>query len=235
MKNTTRTLPVALAAAALLATPACGFSISTTPTAAPPSATAAPVRPVDMAAPVAAPAAEEDLSLDDAAELIRPFLLTADEVGSGFTPGEEPLPDPTAPAICGGPNTVAQFPVAVRVGAAFDGPVAGLQVTETVSVHEDAATAEAAYRAGVEGVSCSEGTVAGEDVSIVAAGDLTADIGGEQATGWVIANSDVEVIVVTVQSDEIVWNFTYLAVGGHVEQLPDAVDVSAAGVAKLDG
>jgi hypothetical protein len=237
MTNTTRALPLVLAAAAVLATPACGFTISTTPAAAPVTSTATStpadtVRPVEMAEPVAG---TEDLSLDDAAELIRPYLLTADEVGPGFTTGAEPRPDASVPAICGGPNTVAQYPVAVRVGAAFDGPVTGVQVTETVSVFGDAATAEAAYRAGVDGLSCSEGTVAGEPVAIAPAEDLTFDVGGEQATGWILGNADVDVIVVTVQDDVVLWNFTYLAAGGTFDELPDALEVSADGVAKFAG
>src|SRR5689334_6029693 len=48
--------------------------------------------------------------LDAAAEQLRPFLLTAEEVGAGFTVGAEPEPDPSTPAICGGPGVVAQFP-----------------------------------------------------------------------------------------------------------------------------
>lgn len=233
MTNTTRALPLLLAAAAVLAAPACGFSISTSPSAAPvTSSPTSAVKPVEMSEPVAE---TDDLSLDDAAELIRPYLLTAEEVGPGFTAGEEPVPDASVPAICGGPNAVAQYPVAVRVGAAFDGPVAGVQVTETVSVYEDATTAEAAYQAGVEGVSCSQGTVAGGSVAIVPAEDLTFDVGGEQATGWVLGNEDFDVVIVTVQSDTVVWNFTYLAAGDTYDDLPDVLEVSAAGVAKFDG
>lgn len=235
MRNHTRALPLALAAAAVLTAPACGFTISA-PTAAPaPVSAPAPdsepeIRPAEM---VADP--EEDLSLDDAAELIRPFLLTADEIGPGFTPGAEPQPDPATPAICGGRSVVAQFPIAVRVGSTFAGPVEGVQVTETVSVYEDADTARAAYQAGVDGVDCGEGTVAGESVAIVPAEDLTYDVGGEQATGRVLGNENFDVIIVTVQSDAVVWNFTYLAYGDTLAELPDAVTVSAAGVEKLDG
>ena len=61
-----------------------------------------------MAAPIETPAPEEDLSLDDDAEPIRPHLLAADEVGPGFTPGEEPVSDASVPAIRRGPNAVAQ-------------------------------------------------------------------------------------------------------------------------------
>jgi hypothetical protein len=56
----------------------------------------------------------------DAADGLRPFLPTADEIGPGFTVGDEPKPDPSTPAICGGPGTVSQFAYAVRVGTAFD-------------------------------------------------------------------------------------------------------------------
>lgn len=150
----------------MLAAPACGFTISTTPSAAPvtcsPTST---VRPVEVAEPVAE---TDDLSLDDAAALIRPYLLT---------------------------------------------------------------TAEA----GVDGISCGEGTVAGEPVAIAPAEDLTVDVGGEQATGWALGNEDFGVIIVTVRRDTVVWNFTYLAAGDTFDDLTDVLEVSAAGVAKFDG
>jgi hypothetical protein len=242
MRTHTRALPLALAAADLLAAPACGFSV-TVPTASPaptstpvvspaPAPAVRPVDMVDMVEPVADPV--EDLSLDDAAELIRPYLLAADEIGPGYVPGEEPRPDPAAPAICGGPGIVAQFPVAVRVGAAFDG-APGVQVTEAVSVYEDAGTAQAAYQAGLDGLSCGEGTVGGESVTISPAEDLTFDVGGEQATGWILGNEEFDAVLVTVQSDAVVWNFTYLAYGDTLAALPDVLEVSAAGVEKLGG
>jgi hypothetical protein len=43
----------------------------------------------------------------DAADGLRPFLPTADEIGPGFTVGDEPKPDSSTPVICGGPGTAS--------------------------------------------------------------------------------------------------------------------------------
>jgi hypothetical protein len=70
----------------------------------------------------------------------------------------------------------------VRVGAGFVGPVEGVFVQETVSVYGDAATAEAAFRANQQGLSCSQGEASGSPVVIAPAEDLVADVPADEAT-----------------------------------------------------
>jgi hypothetical protein len=52
----------------------------------------------------------------------------------------------------------------MRVGTAFDRVSPQQLVQQAVSVYGDAATAEQAYRFGVAGMDCSEGTVGGKPV-----------------------------------------------------------------------
>lgn len=150
----------------------------------------------------------------DAADGLRPFLPTADEIGPGFTVGDEPKPDPSTPVICGGPGTVSQFAYAVRVGTAFDRASPQQLVQEAVSVYGDAATAEHAYRFGVAGTDCSEGTVGGRPVVLTPAEDLRVDVDGEEATGWRVGGEGFDVVMIAVRSDTIVMTFTSLAARG---------------------
>jgi hypothetical protein len=166
---------------------------------------------------------------------LRPFLLVAGEIGEGFRPGREPLPDPSTPAICGGPGVVAQFPDAVRVGAGFVGPTEGVLVQETVSVYGDEATAEAAYQANLDGLSCSEGVAADGPVVLTPAEDLVADVPADRSTGWQIGGTGYDLVLIAVRNDEVVMNFAFLAPEGRTDGLPDPLVISRAGAQKLTG
>jgi len=196
------------------------------PTAAAPRTTAA-------AAPTAAPSAEP--SLEEAAAGLRPFLLVPAEVGPGFAQGEEPRPDPAAPAICGGPGVVAQFPSAVRVGAGFVGSTEGVFVQQTVSVYGDAATAEAAFRANEQGLACSQGEASGSPVVLAPAEDLVVDVPADETTGWQVGGDGFDLVLIAARSGELVVNFAFVAPEGRSAELPDPLAISRAGVEKLAG
>ncbi|WP_433506217.1 hypothetical protein ACQP04_06905 [Pseudonocardia halophobica] len=254
-----RLLPAALSAAvlgAVLAISACGAASADPRVDAP--APAAPAVPAAQAAPAAPAAAQEvlpqrqaaapprpvssggasrapvsDPGMDAAADGLRPFLLTPAEIGPEFTAGDEPRPDPATPALCGGPGVVAQFPFAVRVGAAAES-TSGL-VQETVSVYGDEAGATEAYRASVASMSCSEGHVDGRPAVIAPAEDLRADLGHDEATGWRIGGEGFDVVMISVREGEVVMNFTVLAPEDGLPALPDPLTVAQAGAQKLLG
>uniref|UniRef100_UPI0015F0477C hypothetical protein n=1 Tax=Pseudonocardia pini TaxID=2758030 RepID=UPI0015F0477C len=171
--------------------------------------------------------------MDAAAEGLRPFLLTPAEIGPGFTAGDEPKPDPATPTLCGGPGVVAQFPYAVRVGAAAENATGLIQ--ETVSVYGDDGTAEAAYRASVEGMSCSQGTVSGRPAAIAPAEDLTFDLPYAEATGWRVGGEGFDVVMIAVRDGSVVMNFTVLAPEDGLSALPDPLVVAQNGTQKLLG
>jgi hypothetical protein len=171
----------------------------------------------------------------------RPRLLAVLLTAAALTvPGcsrvidEEPVPDPAVPAICGGPGIVARFPYAVRVGAEFVGPQ-GVSVQQTVSVYGDPDAAQVAYQATRDGLSCSEGTVSDLSVVLTPAEDLRVDVGGYQATGWRVGSDVFDVVLVAVQDDAVVMNFTFLAPAGQSAGLPDPLVISRTGVQKLIG
>ncbi|MCE0768653.1 hypothetical protein LWC35_38030 [Pseudonocardia kujensis] len=246
-----RLLPAVLSAAvlgAVLAAGACGTASAgsrvDTPAPAAPAAEraatqdvlpqpapVAPPRPVSSGGASRAPVA--DPGMDAAADGLRPFLLTPAEIGPGFTAGEEPRPDPATPALCGGPGVVAQFPYAVRVGAAAERPD-GL-VQETVSVYGDEASAAEAYRASITGMSCSQGHVDGRPAAIAPAEDLRADLGHDEATGWRVGGEGFDVVMIAVRDGEVLMNFTVLAPEDGLATLPDPLTIAQAGSQKLLG
>jgi hypothetical protein len=233
-----RLLPVAAVLAALaLSVSGCSSAVDGRAGAAGPAPTAAAPTPAATTAPVGtAPSTPSAVpEVDVAADGLRPFLLTPQEVGPGFAEGDEPQPDPQVPAVCGGPGVVAQFPSAVRVGAGFTGPVPESFVQETVSVYGDVATAEAAYRATLDGLACSDGTLADTPVVLTPAEDLGADVPGDESTGWRIGGPGFDVVLIAVRSGELVVNFAFFAPEGGSADLPDPLVVARAGVEKLAG
>jgi hypothetical protein len=226
---------------AVLAVTGCSGAVTGRPDGAAPAPTAAPATPSITPAPRLTPRAptpapvDPTAGLDTAAEGLRPFLLTPEEIGPGFTAGAEPQPDPTAPAICGGPGVVAQYPIAVRVGAGFDGPLEGVFVQQTVSVYGDVATADAAYQAYLDGLSCSEGNSSGDPVVLTPAEDLSVDVPADRSTGWQIGGPGYDLILIAVRSGELVVNFAFVAPEGQSADLPDPLSISRAGVEKLAG
>jgi hypothetical protein len=171
--------------------------------------------------------------MEAAADGLRPFLLTPAEIGPGFTAGDEPKPDPAQPAICGGPGVVAQFPYAVRIGAAAERG-RGL-VQETVSVYGDAGSAAAAYQASLAGMDCSEGSIGGKPVVLAPAEDLGFDLPYDEATGWRIGGDGFDVVMISVRDDAVVVNITVLAPEDALPTLPDPLVVAQAAAQKLLG
>jgi hypothetical protein len=236
----------ALVALAAVAVTACSTAIggqsaaapgsAPTTTAAASTATSTAARP-SAAAPTGPTAAPDTAVLDPAAaaDRLRPFLLAPADVGPGFGPGQEPVPDPSVPAICGGPGVVAQFPSAVRVGVGLVGPSDGVLVQETVSVYGDGATAAAAYRANVDGLSCSEGTAPDGPVVLTPAEDLSVDVPADESTGWQIGGTGYDLVLIAVRKDEVVMNFAFVAPQGRSAGLPDPLAISRTGVQKLTG
>ncbi len=220
---------------AVLAVAACSSEVGGRATAAPPVA-APPSSAVPTSASPTVPATTPpavDPGLAAAADGLRPFLLTPAEVGPGFTAGQEPQPDPATPAVCGGPGVVAQFPYAVRVGASFDGPRAGVLLQETVSVYGDVGTAEVAYQATLDGLACDEGTLSDEPVVLTPAEDLTIDVPADRSTGWQIGGQGFDMILISSRSGELVVNFAFISPEGDPGDLPDPLAVARAGVEKL--
>ncbi len=168
----------------------------------------------------------------DPVDRLRAALLGPGDLGPGWTSGDPPVPDPSAPAPCGGPGTVARFPDAMRVGSTVEGP-AGAVVQEALSVYGDADTARAAFRAGTAGLACGRGTLHGTSVTLAPVRDLQRDVGGDGAAGWRAASDTLDAVLVLVQAREAVFAFAYVTpAGAPPAAAPDPVALSRAAVAR---
>ena len=166
---------------------------------------------------------------------LRESLLGPGDLGPGWQRGVPPVPDPSTPAPCGGPGTVARFPDALRVGSTVDGPAGGV-VQEALSVYGDAATAQAAFRAGLAGLGCGQGTLHGASVTIAPAREVQADTGGDRASSWEARSDTVDAVLVMVQAREAVFVFAYVTPaappGAAPAARPDALALTRAAVAR---
>jgi len=104
-----------------------------------------------------------------------------------------------------------------------------------VSVYGDEATAEAAYRANLDGLSCSEGTSPDGPVVLTPAEDLSVDVPADESTGWQIGGSGYDLVLIAVRDDEVVMNFAFVAPEGRSDGLPDPLAISRTGMQKLTG
>jgi hypothetical protein len=160
-------------------------------------------------------------------------LLGPGDLGPGWQRAAPPVPDPSTPAPCGGPGTVARFPDALRVGSTLNGPAGGV-VQEALSVYGDADTAQAAFRAGLAGLDCGRGTLHGDPVDIAPAQDLRADVGGDRASSWHVGSGAVDAVLVMVQAREAVFVFAYVvAPDAAAAARPDALALSRTAVARV--
>ncbi len=174
---------------------------------------------------------QPDGTADPVARL-RAALLGPGDLGPGWTGGEPPVPDPSAPAPCGGPGTVARFPDAMRVGSTVEGP-AGAVVQEALSVYGDADAARAAFRAGTAGLACGRGSLHGTSVTIAPAQDLRAEVGGDSAAGWRAGSDTLDAVLIVVQAREAVFAFAYVTPAGAPPAAgPDPVALTRAAVAR---
>jgi hypothetical protein len=221
-----RTAAVALAVGLLIGTAGCSREVEGVPAAAGGAVT--------TSAPTAAATAASPTTPADPVEALRGALLTPADLGPGWTIGEEPVPDASAPTPCGGPGVVAQFPDAVRVGTVLVGPEPGFLMQETLSVYADVDTAEAAFAANELGLECGQGSLDGSSVVIAPAEDLQFDVGGDQALGWRIGAADFDAVLVSVQVREGVVTFIYVSpVDGDPAALPDVLEASRTGVDRI--
>lgn len=200
----------------------CSSEVAGTATA-PPGAGAAPSRSTPVPGPAADPVAQ-----------VRAALLGPADLGPGWVAVPSAPPDPTAPAVCGGPDLTARFPGAVPVTSDLAGPDPDTFASHTVAVLADAATARAAFDAVAEGLDCAEGVLAGQPAVVTPAEDLTFDLGGDRALGWRIGTDTADVLAFTVLGGPTVTTFVYLApVGYDWSATADLLAVSRAAVERV--
>ena len=211
-----------------------GSTIAGTAVAAPPSpgpaaatSTLEPGRP-PVPAPDPAPAPEDRL------DLLKSALLRPTEVGPKWrTSPDQPTPNASAPAVCGGTGVVARFPDAHRIGTALQGAAGGERLQQTLSVFPDASTAGAAFDAYADGLDCAKGTLGGTAVTISQPEDVRDQVKGERATSWTLTGNGFRAVLISVVAQDQLMNFVFLTPsGGELTRL-DALVLARTGVARL--
>lgn len=222
-----RAVPAAALIVAVVA--GCAAPIAGVPAAAP--ATSTPPVASASATPTAAPTPVAPAK--DRIELLRSALLRPTEVGPNWQVAtDQPAPDASAPAACGGQGVVARFPDAQRLGTALtsDG---GERMQETLSVFADPATAGSAFDAFAAGLDCPSGTLGSTVVTISTPEDVRDKVQGERATSWSLTANGFSAALVSVTAGDQLVNFVFLTPkGGSLTRL-DALALARTGVARL--
>ncbi|WP_143172226.1 hypothetical protein [Pseudonocardia thermophila] len=199
---------------------------------------AAPAQPDPAAAtatlPPERPSTSAPAAPEDRMALLRAALLRPSEVGPGWRVApEQPLPNPSVPAVCGGHSVIARFPDAQRVGVALLGSRSGERVQETLSVFGDRTTARAAYDAYAEGLDCTKGSLSGTPVTISEPEDVRDRVQGDRATAWTLTGSGFRALLVSVLTGDQLVNFVFLTPDGSSLTRVDALVLARTGVARL--
>lgn len=206
----------AASGAAASGAPVSGAPISGAPSSALPATT---INTTD-------PAAVKSLAALDAA------LLTAAEVGTGFTKVPASPSKHNTPLPCGGTSTDQLYPNALRVEA--DAAKGDVQFQDAIEHHGDAATAEKVYAINASGLDCAKGTIGATAVTIGKPIDVTSQAGATKATAWEINLTVGTGVLILTQVGSIVASYAFFAPAGTpTEKLPDATGIAKVGTAKI--
>jgi hypothetical protein len=234
----TRLLLLGTIAVALVAAGCSSGSDNSVSTTGAPATTASPATTAASPATTAASTATtlgNDASVEDQAKAA---LLTAAEVGPGFTAGTWTANDPKQPTPCGTPSVDATVPAAVQVGAVIGMASTNQALQQEISVYNDEEEAMEAFTTGTAGLSCTSGTVTFDDgtkaaLAIAAPVDVTAQVGGDHATAWQLSGGGIQGVLVAVQLSGIVVTFQFTAPDTATNLEPAPLTVAKAGMDKI--
>lgn len=216
---------------------------STTPASAPASGPATSASPAPASGPASSPASSGELPVAtvnttdaDAVKALSAMnaaLLTAPEVGTGFTKSPPVAQDTNQKLPCGGSSASALYPNALRaelIAAKGD----SVQFQESLRLDLDAATSIKAFDTTVAGLNCSKGSIAGTPVTIGAPHDVTASVGGSKAVAWEVTIAGASGVLVAVHSGSTSIGYTFLvATGTDAATLPNPLTVAKKATAKV--
>lgn len=172
----------------------------------------------------------------EAAQVINDALLTPKDAGKGFVKGNFVPADPTnhdAVLPCGQPSTAAMFPNGLRLGTQIGLPDTA-QLEQTVNLFLDEETAKAAFAWSADGLNCNTGDLNGTAIEITDEGDVTADVGGDEAHAWTAVIGGQNGVVIGVRRGHMTLGFTFIvAAGADGSALPNPVELAALGMEKL--
>ncbi len=174
-----------------------------------------------------------DTAGDITQEQVDAALLTAEELGAGFTEGT--WTDTSTPPPCdpNGTPTDEQVPPQITGGVTFESADGTAVMEEELSIYETEDLAAEALQLGSAGLDCAEGTFPdGSTFSIEGPTDVTADVntsGLGTSTLWEVTAEDQEgVLIVTLSSRVLMVNYFASTPGADTSALPNPIDVAEA-------
>jgi hypothetical protein len=166
----------------------------------------------------------------------RAALLTAAEVGGGFTASSTDTSDTPLPCTPNAPTLSTRFPPDVKVQADFGGAGGKALFSEEVETFADAATVAQVVTAGEQGLSCSTATVGGVKITLNGPTDLTSNIQVpiDKAEAWSVRSSALNASLVIVQMGRQLVVFSFGAAPSvDTAKLPDPPTLITAGLQKV--
>ena len=163
-------------------------------------------------------------------------MLTASDISPSFTDTTF-TPDNTTPAPCGQPNVATQFPPVIDVGSAAGNSDGTLFFQEELTTFKDEATATKAFQAGLQGLSCTQGTVSnGSDVTISQPKDASTTVGFAGAIEIDIQSSDFTGQLFAARNSNAIVVFQFQGVtGADTSGVPTPEAIAKKGFQKLGG
>ena len=128
-------------------------------------------------------------------------LLTAADVGGGFTQTQSANSDAPLPCTPNDPPLSQQFPPDVNVQADFTGAAGSALFSEQIETFADATGVAQVIAAGEQGLACGTATVGGVQVQIQGPTDLTAQIQVpvDKAEAWTVTSSQLNASLIIAQ------------------------------------
>lgn len=231
----TSRLLAGLGAAALLFTAGCTSSESGSGRSGGASGATPPVTDATGSSPsLSSPTTGTSPSADDD---VTAALLSAAEVGSGYTASDRSSTGSSLPCTPTKPGLFTQAPPEKRAERAFTNGSSTVQISQTVAAYDEDSGAQAAYAIGSAGFACSSGTLGDSAVRIVKrAGGTPTGSDIDQFDAWDFAAEGVKGTAVLVRLGDhlLAMNFVASGTAGNSVPVGQIVDRAAAKVAAND-
>ena len=141
--------------------------------------------------------------------------------------------DNTTPTPCGQPNANVQFPPTVDVGSTAVNSTQDLAFQEEVRVYKDAGTADKAFAARLQGVSCGHGSVGSEQATFTQK-DVSSEFGVSKAIEIDFQSPSFQGQLFAFLADDSIVTFQFQgAPSADTSTLPSPEDITKKGIQKL--
>jgi hypothetical protein len=164
-------------------------------------------------------------------------LLTAAEVGAGFTQTQSDNSNTPLPCTPNEPPLSTQFPPDVDVQADFTGAAGSALFSEEIQTYADAATVAQVIAAGEHGLGCGTAVVGGVQVQLTGPKNVAAQlqVPVDKAEVWTLASSQLNAALIITQIGPQLIVFSFGAAPSvDTSTLPDESSVVVAGLKKVN-